>query len=261
MPRYLSRREMLSLPLPGFTARRDRLALRTMALAMCGRIELHASHRLESTPAPLIVAINHLNNVEAVALPALLMLLRGGHVRFFADWTARLYPGMSWCLTRSKAILVWRKRARWRPIDHLLRQPDSRGAIERACEILSDDNVLGVYPEGTRNHDPDYLLPARSGLARLALMTGVSVLPIGVDYHGRANGQRAEGWLRLIVRVGTPLQFPRSAQPSPAAVGNASDDVMRALARLSGKQMRPVQRALEPAIERLEPASRGPVHV
>lgn len=239
----ISRRAVWTMPLPGFTARRDRAALRAAALATCSGLQVHGGEQLRLGSAPLIIALNHLNNFEAIALPALLMLLRGGHVSFVADWTARLYPGMGWYLRRSRAVIVWRKPARWRPVDRLLRRPTgTRGAIAQAAAVLDRGGVVGMYPEGARNRDPEHLLRGRTGVARLALMTGVQVLPVGVDYHGRAEGRPARGRLRLMVRVGAPLHVPRTADPAPAEVDQVAYDIMAALSLLSGKRLAQAQR-------------------
>jgi len=42
-----------------------------------------------------VLVLNHSTKLEAVLLPALLMLLRGGHhLHFMADWNYRLIPGL-----------------------------------------------------------------------------------------------------------------------------------------------------------------------
>lgn len=245
-PTRLSPRQILSMPLPGFVALRDRIGLRAAALLTGGRVSATGGARIRQMPGPFILALNHLNNFEAVATPALMMLLRGDHVSFVADWTIRLYPGLAWYVTRSRAIVVWRKPARWRLLDRLFRRPASpRRPLEQAADVLAGGGVVALYPEGTRNREPFQLLPGRTGVARLALTTGVPVLPVGVDYVGRAQGDRAEGWPHLIVRVGSPVVFDRDAQPTTARVRSVSAAIMRELSELSGKAVHPSQSDVE----------------
>lgn len=109
----LSLSSVLSALLPGITARRDRVALRAAAALACPRLRVEHPQRLVAQQPPCLVVANHLNKVEAIAVPATLMLVRGGHVSFVADWTAALYPGMAWYLRRSRALLSWRTPSRW----------------------------------------------------------------------------------------------------------------------------------------------------
>ena len=45
--------------------------------------------------------------------------------------------------------------------------------------MLADGQVLGIYPEGTRSPD-GRLYRGRTGIARLALMTGAPVVPFAM---------------------------------------------------------------------------------
>lgn len=237
-------RDVLTAKLSGFTTLRDRVGVRGAALATCARVRVIGANRL-ATPGPIILALNHLNNFEAIATPATLMLVRGGHVSFVADWTGLLYPGLGWFLTRSRAIVVWRKPARWRWLQRLVRRPARpRDALVQAVDVLAGGGCVALYPEGTRNRAPDRLLPARSGVARLALRTGVPVLPIGVDYDGRIHGRRATGWPHLTLRVGDLMTFDRDTAPTGDRVRTVTATVMHALADLSGKAVHPEQQMI-----------------
>jgi 1-acyl-sn-glycerol-3-phosphate acyltransferase len=69
---------------------------------------------------PFILALNHSTRFEAVALPALLMYVRGGAlVHFMADWNFQMIPGIGLLYRRSGAIVVMRKSARPRFLNAL----------------------------------------------------------------------------------------------------------------------------------------------
>lgn len=51
--------------------------------------------------------------------------------------------------------------------------------LEEAEAVLGEGGIVGVYPEGTRNTDPRALALGKTGVARLALVTGAPVLPVG----------------------------------------------------------------------------------
>ncbi|MAG29071.1 hypothetical protein CL632_02915 [bacterium] len=51
--------------------------------------------------------------------------------------------------------------------------------LDQAKEILKRGWVVGIHPEGTRNTDPKALCLGKTGAARLALETGLPVVPAG----------------------------------------------------------------------------------
>jgi len=94
--------------------------------------------------------------------------------------------------------------ATWPVIRHLVRPGESvyiqrggdKGALESIANHLRAGWVVAIYPEGTipgeeevprRAVDPRTgLLPGYTGAARLALMSGVPIIPVGVSGTGRA---------------------------------------------------------------------------
>src|SRR3954451_22674351 len=55
----------------------------------------------------------------------------------------------------------------------------AEGALASARKILADGELFGIYPEGTRSHD-GRLYRGKTGVARLAMETGVPVIPVAV---------------------------------------------------------------------------------
>ena len=56
-------------------------------------------------------------------------------------------------------------------------------ALDAAIPALKAGDLVGVYPEGTRSPD-GRLYRGRTGMARLALLAGVPIIPIGVTGTG-----------------------------------------------------------------------------
>ncbi|RTL68972.1 MAG: 1-acyl-sn-glycerol-3-phosphate acyltransferase [Hyphomicrobiales bacterium] len=133
---------------------------------------------------PFILALNHSTRLEAIIVPALLMHLRGGrHIHFMADWNFRLIPGVGFLYRRARVITVARKPARPRILNVL--KPlltDGIPPLEAARAHLLAGRPLGIFPEGTVNREPGRLLRGRYGIARLALETGVPVVPAGLRF-------------------------------------------------------------------------------
>src|SRR5436305_3196870 len=87
-------------------------------------------------------------------------------------------------------------------------------AMETSRLLLERGEMVLVFPEGTRIRKGSLGKPTR-GVGRLALETGVPVVPIAVT--GSENARR--GWkirpAKVKIRLGRPLTFPRVENPSP----------------------------------------------
>ncbi|MDS1030676.1 lysophospholipid acyltransferase family protein [Bacillota bacterium LX-D] len=57
------------------------------------------------------------------------------------------------------------------------RQKSDRAALKTALQVLHNQEVLGMFPEGTRSNSYE-LLPFHSGAALIALRTGAPILPV-----------------------------------------------------------------------------------
>src|SRR5919106_4285984 len=81
--------------------------------------------------------------------------------------------------------------------------------------ILERGGTVCIFPEGTRIRSGSLATPKR-GVGRLALQTGAPVLPLAVFGTERVR----RGWRiyprKVKLRIGRPLTFPRSEQPSAA---------------------------------------------
>ncbi|GBF11683.1 lysophospholipid acyltransferase family protein [Tepidibacillus infernus] len=74
-----------------------------------------------------------------------------------------------------------------------------RKAIKTALDLLKEQEVLGIFPEGTRSKDKE-LKPGLPGAALFALKSDVKVIPIGIDSSYK--------WFQpIIVNIGNPIQL------------------------------------------------------
>jgi 1-acyl-sn-glycerol-3-phosphate acyltransferase len=186
--------------------------------------------------------MNHSTRREAVLVPALLFLRRGGRlIHLLADWNFRLIPGLGPLYRRAQAVTVTRKPARPRILNLFKRlHQDCVPPLEQARALLMRGRSLGIFVEGTVNRDPDRLLHGRHGAARLSLETQVPVVPLGIRFPGLAPAERITGRAAMEVRIGAPLLPPACggrAMPSEVRAWHAA--VMGEISRLSGKAWPP----------------------
>ncbi len=86
-------------------------------------------------------------------------------------------------------------------------------SIETANELLANGQAIVIFPEGTRQPGGALGEPKR-GVGRLALESGAPVVPIAIIGSERAR----RGWrirpVKVKVRCGPPLTFPRAERAS-----------------------------------------------
>ena len=68
----------------------------------------------------------------------------------------------------------------------------AQAALTTAARVLGEGKLLGMYPEGTRSPD-GRLYKGKTGLARLALETGVPVIPVAMIGTDAVNPPGSKG--------------------------------------------------------------------
>jgi 1-acyl-sn-glycerol-3-phosphate acyltransferase len=115
----------------------------------------------------------------------------------------------------------------------------SEGALRAGLKVLQRGELFGIYPEGTRSHD-GRLYKGRTGVARLALLAGVPVIPsavIGTDVIA-PPGKIVRKIVSPTVKFGPPLDFSRYAGMSENRfiLRSITDEIMYAIMELSGQE-------------------------
>ena len=115
---------------------------------------------------PIIVAANHISYLDPLAI-ALVADRRGRRVRYLAKRELFDRAGLGTFLRAAGQIPVARGTA------------DAAGALEDAVRALRDGQCVVVFPEGTISLDLEPMA-GRTGTARLAALSGVPVVPLGI---------------------------------------------------------------------------------
>jgi 1-acyl-sn-glycerol-3-phosphate acyltransferase len=186
---------------------------------------------LENIPdkGPAILASNHLSFSDSIFLPLVMTrkLVFLGKAEYF---TGR---GIKGATTRAfmagvGTIPVYRGGGR-----------TSEAALRTGLQALANGDLLGIYPEGTRSPD-GRLYRGKTGVARLAIESGVPVIPVAmIDTHiAQPIGKRIPNRHQTGVKIGEPLDFSSYAgrQEDRDALREVTDTVMAAIQDLSGQE-------------------------
>jgi len=177
--------------------------------------------------------------------------LRVGPVSFIIDWMYGRIPGLGWLLNRFHPIYVYNKPARYKFLDELRgKYRPAEGTAHLCLNSLELGRHIALFPEGKRNRDPVFLMRGRMGAARIAQISGVPIVPVGIDFTARLKRGRVPVIGKAIFRVGKSLivcrdkygqyGIPSSGQPlSTPILRDITSEVMDRLALLSGKFRRP----------------------
>lgn len=181
----------------------------------------------------VIMASNHQAVMDSFYLP--LMMKR--QLQFPAKSEYFTSPGVvgriqKWFLTVAGQI----------PVD---RGADNAGdaTLDAAREVLGRGDIFGIYPEGTRSPD-GRIYKGRTGMARIAMATGVDVVPVAMINTRAANpiGTWVPRPAKVSMRIGEaidPHEWARENGYDPndsrSVARPFTDHIMRVLAELTGQ--------------------------
>lgn len=115
----------------------------------------------------------------------------------------------------------------------------AQAALDTGVRLLSEGKLLGVYPEGTRSPD-GRLYKGKTGVARMALESGMRVIPIAMFGTDKVNPIGSKMWWphKVVVKVGEPLDFSRyeGMAGDRFVERSITDEIMYALMELSGQE-------------------------
>jgi 1-acyl-sn-glycerol-3-phosphate acyltransferase len=187
---------------------------------------------IEHVPASggVILAANHISHADPIVLADYVLYGTRRIARFMAKSTL---------FTQKPLVGAVMRGARQIPVHR--HTADASLALRDAVAALHAGECIVIYPEGTVSRDPaKWPMRAKTGVARLALLSGAPVVPVG-QWGSQAilDTYRARG-LHLLPRhevrllAGPPVDLSAHAgRPLTADVLRAAtDDVMRAITRL-----------------------------
>jgi len=141
---------------------------------------------------PYVLAANHASYIDGV-----LMFLT-----------------LLWHKNKPVHILIYKKffKTRFKRFIFLTwyKQMQANHSVDQAVEYLENDEIVGIFPEGGRTKDGKMQKVKHTGLAVMALETGLPVVPMGIEgsYDLWSRYRKWPKFNRLVtIRIGKPMRF------------------------------------------------------
>lgn len=181
---------------------------------------------LENIPfahGPVLIASNHVSYADPLAL-AYPLYLRGYWAHYLAKSELFKNPLLGSFLRAAGQIPVERGTGNQKPLDD-------------ATKLLDAGDAVILFPEGTISRSNEHTQgPSKTGIARLALSTGLAVTPMAVwGTHGFMSTGRGKnpGFGRPIwFSVGEPMSFEGSPEDG-TLLREVTDEIMARVAELT----------------------------
>ncbi|WP_328665577.1 lysophospholipid acyltransferase family protein [Streptomyces sp. NBC_00328] len=186
---------------------------------------------LEHVPSSgrAIVAGNHLSFADHFLMPAILKR----RITFLAKAEYFTGPGIKGRLTAAFFRSIGQI-----PVDRSGKEA-GQAAIREGLGVLNKDELLGIYPEGTRSHD-GRLYKGKVGVAVMALRAQAPVVPCAMigTFEAQPPGRKLPRIHPVVIRFGKPLDFSRYAgmEGEKAVLRAITDEIMYAILSLSEQE-------------------------
>ena len=184
---------------------------------------------------PVILASNHLSVIDSIFLPVVL----DRRVVFLAKKEYFTGPGLKGWLTKQLFLATGMI-----PMDRG-GGAGSEASLNTGLQVLGENKVLGIYPEGTRSPDAR-LYRGRTGIARMvmALDGEVPVVPVVMvdTEHVMPIGTTIPKVRRIGIVIGEPIDFSRyKGLPHDRFIlRSITDEVMTEIHALSNQEYRDI---------------------
>ncbi|MBQ7013037.1 MAG: 1-acyl-sn-glycerol-3-phosphate acyltransferase [Oscillospiraceae bacterium] len=155
-----------------------------------------------------VYASNHRSYVDPV------VVVLGGHGKFNFMAKTELFEGNKLFCWLIKALGAF-------PVE---RGKGDSAAIDTAIDKIKSGHNLLIFPEGTRSRTGK-VGRGKTGVALIAAMAGVDVIPVGINFEGEKLHFRS----KIIVRFGPAIpasQLELPAEPNPRDLRSLKNSIM-----------------------------------
>jgi 1-acyl-sn-glycerol-3-phosphate acyltransferase len=188
---------------------------------------------LENLPRgkPFIIAPNHSSYMEHLMISCIVIPYINKKLYFIAK--KEHFEGVS----QKSWHGIWTRCIGYIPIDR------SKGekALKKANSYLKKGEVIVIYPEGTRTLTGK-IQEGKTGVARLALWSGVPVIPLGIKgtFEILPKGKTIPKFKKATLKFGKPLYFDKYYDKplTRRLLRSITRTLMKQIAKLAGQKYR-----------------------
>ena len=191
------------------------------------KVEVTGTENLPKTGG-YVLAANHVTTVDALAVAYMMFFRLHRAPHFLAKEGLFRTPIVGPALLACGQIPVFRSGR------------GNSDPMESAYKVLRAGHIIGIFPEGTLTRDPNqWPMRARTGALRLALETGVPIVPMGQwgteavmeTYSSRI---RPKPWHKVRMVIGKPMEMSQylGKKLSTEEMVAISDEIMVEITKL-----------------------------
>ncbi len=180
---------------------------------------------LENLPKkePFIIAANHVSYMDHMIIGAYVISKLNRKIHFLAKKEHFDKP-----LERA-----WHNYIGAIPLN---REKGGKKALNLAVKALKNNSIISIYPEGTRTLTGK-IQKAKTGVARLALLSKIPVIPIGLigTFKILPKGKYIPKFKRAVMNIGKQMHFPEyyNKKINKRMLREVTNKIMKEIARLS----------------------------
>lgn len=198
-------------------------AIASIPFVLLSRRKWEGEENLPAEGGFLVVA-NHVTELDAMTFMHFITG-NGYPVRILAKDALFRVPVLGWLLRKTKQVPVYRKSAH------------AADSLAAAIQAVNDGECVGIFPEGTLTRDPNmWPMVGKTGAARIALATGVPVIPVAQWGAHLIKAPYGGHWKpfplkTVLVRAGKPVDLSAyyGKQDDHEAVARATELIMQAI--------------------------------
>jgi 1-acyl-sn-glycerol-3-phosphate acyltransferase len=169
----------------------------------------------------VILAANHMSHADPLVV-ARYVYDSGRWPRFLAKESLFRLPAFGMILRACRQIPVRRGTI------------DASKALDAAVDAVKEGGTVVIYPEGTTTKEPNlWPMQGKTGVARLALLTGAPVVPVAMwgpeeIFDPRTKKLRLRPRTPVWVWAGPPVDLSKWAgsEPTAAVLNEMTDTIM-----------------------------------
>jgi len=189
--------------------------------------EIKEGNNLPQQP-PFIIAANHVGFMDGLAMAATIFEKYNKPLLFFTTYGMWRLWGR--CLARH-----------WLGMIPMNKNKGEGDPLDKGIKAINRGNIIGIFPEGTRNPGSS-LLRGRTGAVRLALKTGVPLIPVGlISNTGHRIGKtfvslwQKDKYINFFIGQPVDLAEFHNKQIGKPLLEAATKKLMLAISKLCGK--------------------------